>query len=248
MIEPTGMSQVLTAISQITSTYEVGGVSAGENGSGSGSSFDDALAGADTTSGPATASLGASPASTSPDLRVASDPALVALLSSALPGTSSGDGASSGVVAARPLLASFASRESVPTGTGIEASPTDLTSVFAKATAQYELPPGLLEAVATQESGMDPNAVSSAGAEGIMQIMPATAASNGIADPFDPTEAIFGAAKILAGSIAYFHSVPLALAAYNAGAGAVEEYGGIPPYAQTENYVASIMAMMGGES
>jgi len=249
MIEPTGMNQVLTAISQITSTFEVDG--AGASRGSSGSSFDDALAAADTTAEPATAgldaSLAAGPMSTSPGLGVTSDPALIALLSSPLPATSSADGASSGVEGSVPLLASLSSPASVPTGTGIEASPVRLASVFARATAQYDLPPGLLEAVATQESGMNPNAVSSAGAEGIMQIMPATAASNGIADPFDPTEAIFGAAKILAGNIAYFHSVPLALAAYNAGAGAVEEYGGIPPYAQTEDYVASIMAMMGGE-
>jgi len=245
MIEPTGMNQVLTAISQITSTFEVDG--AGASRGSSGSSFDDALAAADTTAEPATAGLEAGPMSTSSGLGVTSDPALIALLSSPLPGASSAAGTSSGVEGSGPLLASLSSPASVPTGTGIEASPVRLASVFARATAQYDLPPGLLEAVATQESGMNPNAVSSAGAEGIMQIMPATAASNGIADPFDPTEAIFGAAKILAGNIAYFHSVPLALAAYNAGAGAVEEYGGIPPYAQTEDYVASIMAMMGGE-
>jgi len=141
-----------------------------------------------------------------------------------------------------------ASDQAVPSGTGIMAAPAYLKPTFDEATAQYNLPPGLLEAVATQESGMSPNAVSSAGAEGIMQIMPGTAAANGISDPFDPTQAIFGAAKILAGNIAAFGSVPLALAAYNAGAGAVEHYGGIPPYAQTQGYVANIMAMMGGDA
>jgi cell wall-associated NlpC family hydrolase len=117
--------------------------------------------------------------------------------------------------------------------------------LFAQATAAYGLPPGLLEAVAAVESGMNPNAVSSAGAEGLMQLMPATAASLGV-DPFDPAQAITGAAELLAGKIAKFASVPLALAAYNAGDGAVERYGGIPPYAQTQRYVAKVLNLMEG--
>jgi soluble lytic murein transglycosylase-like protein len=100
----------------------------------------------------------------------------------------------------------------------------------------------LLAAVAKQESGFDPSSVSSAGAEGIMQIMPGTASEIGV-DPFDPTEAIYGAAEILASNLRRFSSVALALAAYNAGVGAVERYGGIPPYRQTEDYVRNVMAI-----
>jgi soluble lytic murein transglycosylase-like protein len=115
---------------------------------------------------------------------------------------------------------------------------------FAAAEARFGLPTGLLAAVAQQESGGNPNAVSPAGARGLMQLMPSTAAGMGV-DPDDPAQAITAAARILAGSLhRYDGSIRLALAAYNAGAGAVARYGGIPPYTETQNYVRSIMAMM----
>ncbi len=119
-----------------------------------------------------------------------------------------------------------------------------LAPVFAQASAAYNLPPSLLPAVASVESGMNPQAVSPAGAEGLMQIMPQTAQGLGI-NPFDPVQAIYGAAKLLSEKLAAFGSVPLALAAYNAGDGAVEKYGGIPPYQQTQSYVQMVMSKMG---
>jgi soluble lytic murein transglycosylase-like protein len=121
-------------------------------------------------------------------------------------------------------------------------TPSDLIATFEAAAKSYGLPPALLAAVAKQESGFDPSSVSSAGAEGIMQIMPGTASELGV-NPFDPTEAIYGAAEILASNLKHFSSVPLALAAYNAGVGAVEHYGGIPPYKQTQDYVRNVMAI-----
>jgi len=121
-------------------------------------------------------------------------------------------------------------------------TPSNLIPTFEAAAKSYGLPPALLAAVAKQESGFDPSSVSSAGAEGIMQIMPGTASELGV-NPFDPTEAIYGAAEILASNLKHFSSVPLALAAYNAGVGAVERYGGIPPYRQTEDYVRNVMAI-----
>jgi cell wall-associated NlpC family hydrolase len=130
---------------------------------------------------------------------------------------------------------------------GSVAAPSNLAPVFAAATQAYHLPQNLLASVATAESGMNPSAVSSAGAEGIMQIMPQTAASLGV-NPMDPTQAIYGAAELLSQKLARFGSVPLALAAYNAGDGAVEQYGGIPPYAQTQNYVNEVMGLMGGQN
>lgn len=125
--------------------------------------------------------------------------------------------------------------------------PSILAPVFAAATQAYNLPPNLLTSVATAESGMNPSAVSSAGAQGIMQIMPQTAASLGV-NPMNPVQAIYGAAELLSQKLTKFGSVPLALAAYNAGDGAVEQYGGIPPYTQTQNYVAEIMGLMGGHN
>lgn len=114
---------------------------------------------------------------------------------------------------------------------------------FAAAEAQYHLPTGLLAAVAQQESGGNPRAVSPAGAQGLMQLMPSTAAAAGV-DAFDPNQAIGAAAKTLSQNLSSLGSVPLALAAYNAGVGAVQHYGGIPPYAETQNYVRSITAML----
>ncbi len=118
-----------------------------------------------------------------------------------------------------------------------------LARAFQTAAAATGLSPGLLEAVARQESGFNPDAVSSAGAVGVMQLMPATAADLGV-NPYNASENILGGARYLAELVNRFHSVPLALAAYNAGPGAVEHYGGVPPFAQTANYVRSIMAML----
>ncbi|MHB1776963.1 MAG: NlpC/P60 family protein [Acidimicrobiales bacterium] len=122
--------------------------------------------------------------------------------------------------------------------------PADLAPLFASAAGQYGVPVGLLTAVAQHESGFDPNAVSPAGAEGLMQLMPGTAAGLGV-NPFDPAQAIDGAAQLLSGYLRQYGSVPLALAAYNAGPGAVAQYGGIPPYPETQQYVSSIMAELG---
>jgi soluble lytic murein transglycosylase-like protein len=127
---------------------------------------------------------------------------------------------------------------------GINASVARFADAFAGAEQAHGLPAGLLAAVAQQESGGNVRAVSGAGAEGLMQLMPSTAAGLGV-NPFDPQQAIDAAAKILHRNLKHFGgSVELALAAYNAGAGAVDRYGGIPPYDETRNYVRNITAML----
>lgn len=114
-----------------------------------------------------------------------------------------------------------------------------------QAAAKYGLDSSLLFAVAQQESGLNPYAVSSAGARGVMQLMPATAAGLGV-DPNDPAQNIDGGARLLAQLLAQYNGdTSLALAAYNAGPGAVRKYGGIPPFQETQNYVASILAKLG---
>lgn len=113
--------------------------------------------------------------------------------------------------------------------------------LFAAAGARHGVDPTLLSAVARAESGYNPDAVSSAGALGLMQIMPSTAAGLGI-DPLDPAQAVDGAARYLAQQLMRFGSVELALAAYNAGPGAVARYGGIPPYPETQAYVRKVLA------
>lgn len=112
---------------------------------------------------------------------------------------------------------------------------------FAAVAREHGLEPGLLEAVAWQESRGRMDAVSPKGALGIMQLMPGTAATLGV-DPRDPEQNIRGGALYLRQQIDRFGSVPLALAAYNAGPGAVRRFRGIPPFRETRAYVAAIMA------
>jgi hypothetical protein len=118
---------------------------------------------------------------------------------------------------------------------------TPYASVFSHAAAKYGVPASLLAAVAHQESGYNASAVSRAGAKGLMQLMPGTAKGLGV-DPMNPTQAVDGAARMLKGLINEFGRVDYALAAYNAGPGAVHRYHGIPPYAETQRYVPAVLA------
>lgn len=133
------------------------------------------------------------------------------------------------------------------TSPGLEtASPDGVEALVASAASKYNLPSSLLNAVIQQESGFEPDAVSSAGAIGLMQLMPSTAESLGIDNPLDPAQNINGGAKYLSQLLKEFDgSVPLALAAYNAGPNAVKSYGGVPPYSETQQYVQNILAMSG---
>jgi hypothetical protein len=134
-----------------------------------------------------------------------------------------------------------------PTTTRAATVPSKLAPLFLAAGAEYGVSPTLLAAIARRESGFAPDAVSTRGAEGMMQFMPGTAAGLGIT-PFTPSQAVDGAARLVSGYIRQFGSVPLALAAYNAGPNAVQEHGGIPPYPQTQEYVAAIMKTLGAAS
>jgi hypothetical protein len=122
---------------------------------------------------------------------------------------------------------------------GAGASP--YSSLFESSASKYGVSPNVLQAMAKAESGFNAGAVSKAGAQGLMQLMPATARGLGV-DPFDPAQAIDGAASILAGNLKrYGGSLDVALAAYNAGPAAVQRYGGVPPYAETQGYVRRIL-------
>lgn len=124
----------------------------------------------------------------------------------------------------------------------VNGTPDWVTSIIKRASDKYNIPTMLLSALLKQESGFNPKATSSVGAQGIAQFMPATAQGMGV-DPLDPESAIMGAAKYLRQSWDKFGKPELALAAYNAGGGAVNQYGGIPPYKETQDYVKNIMAM-----
>jgi soluble lytic murein transglycosylase-like protein len=111
------------------------------------------------------------------------------------------------------------------------------------AAQKYGIDPALLRGLIRQESNFDPNARSGAGAVGLTQLMPGTAASLGVTNPLDPAQSIDGGARYLRQQLdAFGGDVQKALAAYNAGPGAVRRYGGVPPYGETQNYVRQVMA------
>jgi len=100
-------------------------------------------------------------------------------------------------------------------------------------------------ALISAESGWNPNAVSPKGAQGLTQLMPSTAQALGVLNPFDPIQNLRGGAKYLRQMLDEFGSYELALAAYNAGPGAVKRYGGIPPFPETQNYIRKILSEVG---
>ena len=115
------------------------------------------------------------------------------------------------------------------------------------AAERYGVPVRLVSAVIRAESGFNPRAVSRKGARGLMQLMPTTAASLGVRNSFDPKQNIDGGVRHLRGLIDRFPSnLPFALAAYNAGERAVLQYGGIPPYPETQDYVSKVLSFYGG--
>jgi hypothetical protein len=118
-----------------------------------------------------------------------------------------------------------------------------LSQIFKQASEAYGVDLEFLKAVARAESNFNPNAKSSAGAMGIMQLMPSTAEALDVKDPYNAYENIMGGAKMLSGLLAKYNGdKSLALAAYNAGSGNVAKYGGIPPFTETQNYVKKVLS------
>ncbi len=115
------------------------------------------------------------------------------------------------------------------------------SAYIAEAASESRLPAALIDALIRTESGYRPHAVSRSGAVGLTQLMPATARSVGVSDPFDPRQNILGGARYLRRMLDRFGELPLALAAYNAGPGAVARHGGIPPFTETQRYVRVVL-------
>lgn len=126
--------------------------------------------------------------------------------------------------------------------------PESMDAIFEEAAEKYNVPVKLLMAVGKAESGFNADAVSSAGAQGVMQLMPSTAAALGVDNAFDARSNIMGGAKYLAQKLQQYNGdIDLTLAAYNAGSGNVEKYGGVPPFDETINYIRRIKGYMGEE-
>jgi soluble lytic murein transglycosylase-like protein len=124
---------------------------------------------------------------------------------------------------------------------------TQYDAMIQAAAQRNGVDPSLLKALIRQESNFDPNAGSPAGAQGLTQLMPGTAAALRVTDPHDPQQAIEGGARYLRQQLdAFGGDETKALAAYNAGPGAVQRYGGVPPYAETQEYVRNVLGYAAG--
>lgn len=130
----------------------------------------------------------------------------------------------------------------VPASLNAAGASTPFAAQIDAAAAKYGVDPALLRGLVRQESGFDPAARSGAGAVGLTQLMPGTARELGVTDPTDPAQALDGGAKYLKQQLDRFGGDPAkALAAYNAGPGAVQKFGGVPPYAETQHYVENVL-------
>jgi soluble lytic murein transglycosylase-like protein len=154
----------------------------------------------------------------------------------------------------RPLMVQWATRiaktldgRSTPAPEAKPATPGNFDAIIASAAQRHGLSEDLIRAVIQAESAFDPRAVSTAGAKGLMQLMDETAKGLGVRDAFDPAQNVEGGVRFLRLMLDRYGNVPLALAAYNAGPGAVDRYGGIPPYAETQRYVKKVLGLCGHE-
>jgi soluble lytic murein transglycosylase-like protein len=180
--------------------------------------------------GAAQAAAPVATATTTSDLTSASNGASFAGALASATGTGSADASAS------TLATPAAGASALPAGTPFAAQIT-------ASAKRNGIDPALLAGLIKQESGFNPHAGSAAGAQGLTQLMPGTARGLGVSNPFDPAQSIEGGARYLKQQLDHFGGdVARALAAYNAGPGAVQRYGGVPPYAETQNYVRRVQA------
>ena len=131
----------------------------------------------------------------------------------------------------------------VPSDAPAMVPPAQIDQLVSQNAGRWGVDPALVKAIIANESGFNANATSKTGAQGLMQLMPGKAAGLGVTDSYDPGQNVFGGTRYIRGLLDRFHGdMRLAIAAYNAGPGAVEKYNGVPPYAETQNYVQNVLS------
>jgi soluble lytic murein transglycosylase-like protein len=167
---------------------------------------------------------------------------LQASLQASFPSATASQTAATGGTSFAQVLSAQAAPASATTGDA-PAAAAPYTADIQAASRKYGVPEALIEAVIQQESGFNPNAQSGAGAGGLMQLMPSTASGLGVTNVYDAAQSIDAGTHYLRDQLDHFGGdVRLALAAYNAGPGAVSTYGGVPPYPETQSYVSDVLA------
>jgi soluble lytic murein transglycosylase-like protein len=154
-----------------------------------------------------------------------------------------GTGSFASMVQAQMAAQPDGSDEAAAPGAPAMVPPAQINALVNDNAQSQDVDPALIKAIIANESGFNANATSNVGAQGLMQLMPGTAAGLGVTDAYDPSQNVAGGTKYIKGLLQKFNGdVRLAVAAYNAGPGAVEKYGGVPPYAETQNYVQNVLA------
>ncbi|MGA2392887.1 MAG: lytic transglycosylase domain-containing protein [Candidatus Lustribacter sp.] len=153
--------------------------------------------------------------------------------------------ASFNVALAQALLPELSSAPTDDTNAAAPVPPEQIDQLVQQNADIWQVDPALIKSVIANESSFNANATSPVGAQGLMQLMPETAASLGVKNPYDPAQNVAGGTRYLRGLLDRFKGdTRLAVAAYNAGPEAVEKYGDVPPYAETQNYVQNVLGSL----
>jgi soluble lytic murein transglycosylase-like protein len=146
---------------------------------------------------------------------------------------------------AQALMPELAPPDATATDAPAPVPPEQINQLVQQNADIWQVDPALIKSVIANESSFNANATSPVGAQGLMQLMPETAASLGVKNPYDPAQNVAGGTRYLRGLLDRFKGdTRLAVAAYNAGPNAVEKYGDVPPYAETQNYVQNVLGSL----
>lgn len=159
------------------------------------------------------------------------------------PGADPGTAVTSGAFSSMVQAAMDAAPAPAATNAPAMVPPAQIDQLVSQNAGRWGVDPALVKAIIANESGFNANATSKTGAQGLMQLEPGTAASLGVTNSYDPGQNVYGGTRYIRGLLDRFHGdMRLAIAAYNAGPGAVEKYNGVPPYAETQNYVQNVLS------